>query len=160
MNIAAKIHDYLEFNLVGRTPSASEEAARFGLTSRELDVIELVCCGRTNRKISECLGIGRDGSDSEKLAVRIMGPLCLEQLTEEETLEEVCVGSEPNLPPSALLTCLGQRAVRVRERDPAVDIDGPAIHLALPLGEKAQIVPKFSSRPISPCGRTRCRRSG
>jgi len=58
MDIAAKIHDYLEFNLVGRTPSASEEAARYGLTSRELDVIELVCCGRTNREISECLGIG------------------------------------------------------------------------------------------------------
>jgi ATP/maltotriose-dependent transcriptional regulator MalT len=58
MNIAAKIHDYLEFNLVGRAPTASEEAARYGLTSRELDVIELVCCGRTNREISECLGIG------------------------------------------------------------------------------------------------------
>ncbi|WP_247512636.1 helix-turn-helix transcriptional regulator [Bradyrhizobium sp. 157] len=57
-NIAEKIHDYLEFNLVGCTPSASEQAARYGLTSRELDVIELVCCGRTNREISECLGIG------------------------------------------------------------------------------------------------------
>ncbi|MBR1177198.1 helix-turn-helix transcriptional regulator [Bradyrhizobium sp. KB893862 SZCCT0404] len=58
MDLAAKIHDYLEFNLVGRTPLAGEEASRYGLTSRELDVIELVCCGRTNREISECLGIG------------------------------------------------------------------------------------------------------
>lgn len=58
MNIAEKIHDYLEFNLVGRAASASEEAARYGLTLREIDVIELLCCGRTNREISECLGIG------------------------------------------------------------------------------------------------------
>jgi DNA-binding CsgD family transcriptional regulator len=57
-SIAEKIHDYLEFNLVGRTPSPSEQANRYGLTARELDVIELVCCGRTNREISECLGIG------------------------------------------------------------------------------------------------------
>jgi len=57
-SIAEKIHDYLEFNLVGRAASASEEAARYGLTMRELDVIELLCCGRTNREISECLGIG------------------------------------------------------------------------------------------------------
>jgi len=32
------------------------------------------------------------GSDSEKLAMSTMGPLCLEQLTQEEALEEVCVG--------------------------------------------------------------------
>lgn len=46
------------------------------------------------------------------------------------------------------------------ERDPAVDINGLPIHLALPLGEKAPIGPKFSSRLLSPCGRARCRRSG
>jgi ATP/maltotriose-dependent transcriptional regulator MalT len=32
--------------------------ARYGLTSRELDVVKLLCCGRTNREISECLKIG------------------------------------------------------------------------------------------------------
>ena len=48
----------------------------------------------------------------------------------------------------------------LRQRDPAVDINVLPIHLALPLGEKAPIGPKFSSRPISPCGRARCRRSG
>jgi DNA-binding CsgD family transcriptional regulator len=58
MNISEKIHDYLQFNLVGRSASAAEEIARYGLTSREQDVIELLCCGRTNREISECLKIG------------------------------------------------------------------------------------------------------
>jgi len=58
MNIAEKIHDYLEFNLVGRSTPAADEPSRFGLTSRELDVVELLCCGRTNREISECLNIG------------------------------------------------------------------------------------------------------
>jgi hypothetical protein len=45
------------------------------------------------------LGIGHKlstkggfGSDSEKLAMSTMGPLCPEQLTREETLDEVCVG--------------------------------------------------------------------
>ncbi len=58
MNIAEKIHDYLEFNLVGRTAPAADEPCRYGLTSRERDVVELLCCGRTNREISECLNIG------------------------------------------------------------------------------------------------------
>lgn len=58
MSIAEKIHHYLEFNLVGRTASPAEGPARYGLTSRELDVIELLCCGRTNREIGECLQIG------------------------------------------------------------------------------------------------------
>ena len=58
MNIAEKIHDYLEFNLVGRAAIAIEEPARYGLTYRELDVVELLCCGRTNREIAECLQIG------------------------------------------------------------------------------------------------------
>jgi hypothetical protein len=34
----------------------------------------------------------RCGSDSERLAMSTMGPLCPEQLTQEETLDEVCVG--------------------------------------------------------------------
>jgi ATP/maltotriose-dependent transcriptional regulator MalT len=58
MNIAEKIHDYLEFNLTSRLSSASDEPARYGLTARELEVVELLCCGRTNREISECLNIG------------------------------------------------------------------------------------------------------
>jgi DNA-binding CsgD family transcriptional regulator len=58
MSIAEKIHDYLEFNLVGRAAAPAGEPARYGLTSRELDVVELLCCGRTNREISECLQIG------------------------------------------------------------------------------------------------------
>jgi DNA-binding CsgD family transcriptional regulator len=58
MNIAEKIHDYLEFNLTSRLSPASDEPARFGLTSREVEVVELLCCGRTNREISECLNIG------------------------------------------------------------------------------------------------------
>ncbi|MFB9269184.1 response regulator transcription factor [Bradyrhizobium erythrophlei] len=57
MNIAEKIHDYLEFNLTSRL-SGSDEASRYGLTARELEVVELLCCGRTNREISECLNIG------------------------------------------------------------------------------------------------------
>jgi DNA-binding CsgD family transcriptional regulator len=58
MNIAEKIHDYLEFNLIGRASPEMEEPARYGLTSREMEVVELLCCGRTNREISECLNIG------------------------------------------------------------------------------------------------------
>ena len=58
MSIAEKIHDYLEFNLAGRAVAPAGEPARYGLTSRELDVVELLCCGRTNREISECLQIG------------------------------------------------------------------------------------------------------
>jgi DNA-binding CsgD family transcriptional regulator len=58
MNIAEKIHDYLEFNLTSRLSSTTEEPARYGLTSREVEVVELLCCGRTNREISECLNIG------------------------------------------------------------------------------------------------------
>ena len=58
MNIAEKIHDYLEFNLTSRLSPAPDEPARFGLTSREVEVVELLCCGRTNREIGECLSIG------------------------------------------------------------------------------------------------------
>lgn len=58
MNIADKIHDYLEFNLVGRAATQSQESTHYGLTSRELEVIELLCCGRTNREIGEGLSIG------------------------------------------------------------------------------------------------------
>ncbi|GIQ74062.1 response regulator transcription factor [Bradyrhizobium sp. ma5] len=58
MHIAEKIHDYLEFNLTSRLSSNADEPARYGLTSREMEVVELLCCGRTNREIGECLSIG------------------------------------------------------------------------------------------------------
>ena len=58
MNIAEKIHDYLEFNLTSRLSPAADEPPRYGLTAREVEVVELLCCGRTNREIGECLSIG------------------------------------------------------------------------------------------------------
>jgi DNA-binding CsgD family transcriptional regulator len=58
MHIAQKIHDYLEFNLTSRLSSGADEQARYGLTLREMEVVELLCCGRTNREIGECLNIG------------------------------------------------------------------------------------------------------
>lgn len=57
MHLAGKIHDYLEFNLASDAELAAEDTARFGLTARELDVVGLLCCGRTNREIGECLDI-------------------------------------------------------------------------------------------------------
>jgi len=56
--IARKIHQYLQFNLVGRS-TVSDDGQRYGLTSREMDVVRLLCCGRTNREIGECLKIGQ-----------------------------------------------------------------------------------------------------
>src|SRR5690242_15149026 len=58
MTIAQKIHQYLQFNLVGRS-TLSDDSQRYGLTSREMDVVRLLCCGRTNREIGECLKIGQ-----------------------------------------------------------------------------------------------------
>ena len=43
---------------VSTTRMIDRLAARYGLTLREIDEIEMLCCGRTNREISECLGIG------------------------------------------------------------------------------------------------------
>lgn len=57
MAIARKIHQYLQFNLVGRS-TVPDDGLRYGLTSREMDVVRLLCCGRTNREIGECLKIG------------------------------------------------------------------------------------------------------
>jgi DNA-binding CsgD family transcriptional regulator len=58
LTLAQKIHQYLQFNLVGRAASV-DGGQRFGLTARELDVVRLLCCGRTNREIGECLKIGQ-----------------------------------------------------------------------------------------------------
>jgi DNA-binding CsgD family transcriptional regulator len=61
MGMALKMHDYMEFNLlrdVGFGPaSTSLGMTRYGLTAREQDVVELLCCGRTNREIGDCLQI-------------------------------------------------------------------------------------------------------
>jgi DNA-binding CsgD family transcriptional regulator len=59
MHVARKIHDYLEFNLAGGADSSIDEAMRYGLTARELEVVALLCYGRTNREIGECLHISR-----------------------------------------------------------------------------------------------------
>jgi DNA-binding CsgD family transcriptional regulator len=63
LQMADHIHTYLEFNLgqYDRDHSSKSHAAtldRFGLTRRELDVVELLRCGRTNQEIGECLEIG------------------------------------------------------------------------------------------------------
>ena len=58
ISIAQKIHQYLQFNLVGRS-AVPDDGTRYGLTSREMDVVRLLCCGRTNREIGECLKIGQ-----------------------------------------------------------------------------------------------------
>ena len=58
MAIARKIHRYLEFNLVGHS-LRHDCGQRYGLTSREMDVVRLLCSGQTNREISECLKIGQ-----------------------------------------------------------------------------------------------------
>jgi DNA-binding CsgD family transcriptional regulator len=59
MSMAIKMHDYMEFNLLRDFDPASTAAkvARYGLTAREREVVELLCCGRTNRDIGECLRI-------------------------------------------------------------------------------------------------------
>jgi DNA-binding CsgD family transcriptional regulator len=61
MALAAKMHEYMEFNLLRdlqiEPKTAASKVARFGLTAREQEVIELLCCGRTNREIGDCLQI-------------------------------------------------------------------------------------------------------
>jgi DNA-binding CsgD family transcriptional regulator len=58
MATAQKIHRYLEFNLVGR-PLLRDNGRQYGLTSRETDVVQLLCRGQTNREISERLEISQ-----------------------------------------------------------------------------------------------------
>ncbi len=56
-------HAYIEFHLqkllmaAGRCPPV-DLGSRYGLTRREVEVSGLVCCGRTNAEIAECLGLG------------------------------------------------------------------------------------------------------
>jgi DNA-binding CsgD family transcriptional regulator len=62
MRMADHIHAYLEFNLrhceFERAGGVASAFDRFGLTPRELEVVELLRCGRTNQEIGECLDIG------------------------------------------------------------------------------------------------------
>ncbi|MDH6269591.1 DNA-binding CsgD family transcriptional regulator [Rhizobium sp. SG_E_25_P2] len=56
-------HAYIEFNLEQYIRQSGQYlrmalSTRFGLSSREIDVIELICCGRTNSEIAELLQIG------------------------------------------------------------------------------------------------------
>ncbi|KIF66112.1 ATP-dependent transcriptional regulator [Streptomyces sp. AcH 505] len=59
MTMATKMHDYMEFNLLRDTAGEAGErkVARYGLTARETEVIDLLRCGRTNREIGGCLEI-------------------------------------------------------------------------------------------------------
>ncbi|MGO9356092.1 MAG: response regulator transcription factor [Xanthobacteraceae bacterium] len=61
MSMAIKMHEYMQFNLlrdVMQDPASTPaKVVRYGLTAREQDVVELLCCGRTNREIGDCLQI-------------------------------------------------------------------------------------------------------
>jgi len=57
MQMARKIHNYLEFNLAPGADSSLDDATRYRLTARELEVARLLRCGRTNREIGDCLHI-------------------------------------------------------------------------------------------------------
>jgi len=54
--LAHKLHTYIEFNLLS-TEEPTGRADRYKLTPREREVLDLLCCGRTNRDISECLAV-------------------------------------------------------------------------------------------------------
>jgi DNA-binding CsgD family transcriptional regulator len=53
------MHEYLQYNLtpVVGNATGSGVAARFALTDRETEVLELLSCGQTNRDIAECLSL-------------------------------------------------------------------------------------------------------
>jgi DNA-binding CsgD family transcriptional regulator len=55
--LADKMHDYIEFNLRSIENPPPNRADRYKLTPREREVLDLLCCGRTNRDISVCLAI-------------------------------------------------------------------------------------------------------
>ncbi|WP_211965497.1 MULTISPECIES: helix-turn-helix transcriptional regulator [unclassified Bradyrhizobium] len=59
MTMAAKMHEYMEFTLLRESTmeTIDRKITRYGLTAREREVIDLLCCGRTNREISACLTI-------------------------------------------------------------------------------------------------------
>jgi DNA-binding NarL/FixJ family response regulator len=57
MDLARNIHSYLEFNVAGGADGPLGEGTGYRLTARELEVVELLCCGRTNREIAGCLHI-------------------------------------------------------------------------------------------------------
>jgi DNA-binding CsgD family transcriptional regulator len=57
--LVLSMHQYLEFNLESLENEADEQTAksRFILTDREIEVLDLLSCGRTNREIGDCLGL-------------------------------------------------------------------------------------------------------
>ncbi|MBR0555465.1 response regulator transcription factor [Ciceribacter sp. L1K23] len=62
-HLADTLHPYIAFNLkeVLPTPKAvvtQKANALLHLTQREAEVARLLCCGRTNADIAQCLGIG------------------------------------------------------------------------------------------------------
>lgn len=61
LQLAAQLQRYVEFSLAERLRAARSswvDAARaYGLTSRECEVAQLVCKGRTNHAVAVCLGI-------------------------------------------------------------------------------------------------------
>ena len=61
IQLAAQLQRYIEFSLVERLRAARSawlDATRaFGLTSREREVVQLVCRGHTNQGVAACLGI-------------------------------------------------------------------------------------------------------
>ena len=53
-------HAYIEFHLQKRLMasdrySRTDLASRYGLTRREIEIAEQICCGRTNAEIAQCL---------------------------------------------------------------------------------------------------------
>jgi DNA-binding CsgD family transcriptional regulator len=59
MQLAWHLHDYVEHNLGihARPDTMALRMARYQLTPRERQVLDMLCCGRTNRDISEALNI-------------------------------------------------------------------------------------------------------
>ncbi len=57
------VHAYIEFNLMRYIRQSDHYmrtilGSRYGLSSREIDVAELICCGRTNAEIGQLLRVG------------------------------------------------------------------------------------------------------
>ena len=62
-HLADTLHPYISFNLKevfprSKAAEAQKANALLHLTQREAEVARLLCCGRTNADIAQCLGIG------------------------------------------------------------------------------------------------------